>query len=90
MLDPSKTIVQIETLDNIEAKHKLASTKWAVYLLQSGESLRLRMNKTDIPSLTNDLVHLDIAVLSIQPRHSLEDYFLSLTTPNQHVESNAN
>ena len=90
LLDPTKTIVQIETLDNTGAKYKLASTKWATCLLQSVAPLRLQMNKADIPSLTNDLVHLDIAVLSIQPRHSLEDYFLSLTTPNQHVESIAN
>ena len=90
LLDPSKTIVQVETLDNKAAKQKLASGKWGARLLQSEGPLRFQMNKTDIPSLTNELVQLDISVLSIQPRHSLEDYFLSLTTPNQHVESIAN
>ena len=87
LLDPSKTIVQIETTDNAAAKNKLLSTKWAASFSEKGGQLRFQMNRTDIPSLAYDLVSLDIPVLSIQPRHSLEDYFLSLTTPNQHVES---
>ncbi len=90
LLDPSKTIVQIETVDNAEAKNKLSQTRWAASLFETGNLLRLQMNKADIPLLTNDLVNLGIAVLSIQPRHSLEDYFLSLTTPNQHVEPVSN
>ena len=90
LLDPSKTIVQIETVDNAASKNKLSQTGWAACLLQSNNLLRLQMNKADIPVLTNDLVNLGIGVLSIQPRHSLEDYFLSLTTPNQHVEPVSN
>ena len=90
LLDPSKTIVQIETLDNAVAKDKLVSTKWAASILESRDQLRLQMNRTDIPSLTNDLVNLGIPVLSIHPRHSLEDYFLSLTTQHQHVDAIAN
>ena len=90
LLDPSKTIVQIETLDNVAAKYKLSATRWAAVLLASKDLLRLQMNKADIPSLTNELVNLGIPVLSIQPRHSLEDYFLSLTTQHQHVDTIAN
>ena len=90
LLDPSKTIVQIETLDNVAAKYKLSATRWAAVLLASKGLLRLQMNKADIPSLTNELVNLGIPVLSIQPRHSLEDYFLSLTTQHQHVDTFTN
>ena len=90
LLDPSKTIVQIETLDNVAAKYKLSATRWAAVLLASKDLLRLQMNKADIPSLTNELVNLGIPVLSIQPRHSLEDYFLSLTTQHQHVDTITN
>ena len=90
LLDPAKTIVQVETLDNRAAKNKLMSTKWASFLFQQGDTLRFQMNKSDIPLLTAELVSLGIPVLSIHPRHSLEDYFLSLTTPGQHVEPIAN
>ena len=90
LLDPARTIVQVETLDNKEAKNKLLPTKWAAFLLQSSGSLRFQMNRSDIPLLTADLVSLNIPVLSIHPRHSLEDYFLSLTSHGHHVEPIAN
>ena len=90
LLDPAKTIVQIETLDNPDAKGRLSATKWSTCILPGVGSLRLQISRTDIPLLTAELVSLGIGVLSIQPRHSLEDYFLSLTTPGQHVEPIAN
>jgi ABC-2 type transport system ATP-binding protein len=90
LLDPSKTIVQIETTDNAATNIKLLQTKWASHLLESTDTLRLQMNKADIPALTKDLVNSDLGILSIQPRHSLEDYFLSLTTRPHHVDIAAN
>jgi ABC-2 type transport system ATP-binding protein len=90
LLDPAKTIVQIETLDNADAHTKLLQTKWASNLLENPGTLRLQMNKADIPVITKDLVDLGFGVLSIQPRHSLEDYFLSLTTRHHHVDIAAN
>jgi len=47
----------------------------------------LKMNKAMIPVFTAYLVREGIQVQAIRPRHSLEDYFLSLTTANQHVEA---
>jgi len=86
LLDPSKTIVHIETLDNAGTKNKIMQSKWAPYILPSTDTIKLQMNKTGIPELTSDLTKLDVAILSIQPRHSLEDYFLSLTTQQQNVD----
>ncbi len=48
------------------------------------------MNETEIPRLIADLVSMGVAINSLQPRHSLEAYFLSLTTSNQHVDHPAN
>ena len=87
LLDPSKTIVQIETLNNVLAKEQLLLSRWAKFVDRDHDLLLLQMNKSDIPALTIDLVAMNIAVLSIQPRHSLEDYFISLTNPNKHVEA---
>lgn len=86
LLDPSKTIVYIESLDNDFARKQLATSKWQSNV-QIGNKLALQMNKLDIPALTADLVGLNVPVLSIRPRHSLEDYFISLTNPNEHVEA---
>jgi ABC-2 type transport system ATP-binding protein len=48
------------------------------------------MNKQSVPALNRYLVEQNIEVLSLQQRNSLEDYFLSVTTGNQHVEAFSN
>ena len=87
LLDPAKTIVALNTLDNPSAKDKIAATQWGQYLQQSqNDNIILKFSKDRIPEFVNELVQMNIEVLSVTPRHSLEDYFLSLTTANQHVE----
>lgn len=87
LLDPAKTIVQIDTLNNIDAKEKLMRSKWASFVLPSADTIKMQMNKSGIPELANDMTALNIGILSIQPRHSLEDYFLSLTTQQHYVDT---
>jgi ABC-type multidrug transport system ATPase subunit len=90
LLDPSKSLVQIETINDAETKQKLLQTKWAPLLHDNADHLQLKMNKEDVPQLIADMVSLQVPVLSVHPMHSLEDYFLSLTTQAAHVESFAN
>jgi ABC-2 type transport system ATP-binding protein len=85
LLDPSKSLVQIETDNNAQASIKLQQTKWRDLLQQNEKSLQLRMNKEEVPQLIADMVSLQVQVLSVNPMHSLEDYFLSLTTKANHV-----
>ena len=85
LLDPSKTIVQIDTINNTAAIQLLQQSRWASSMLPSADTIKIQMNKNDIPELNKDMTGMGIGVLSIQPRHSLEDYFLSLTT-QQHVD----
>ena len=83
LLDPTKTIVEIETTDNIFAINKLSGTHWATTLKSFTGPLQFEMNRDFIPALINDMVLYNIEVLSVQSRHSLENYFLSLTSaPN--------
>jgi len=90
LLDPAKTIVQIETLNNTDAKNKLAQSKWASLILPSNDTIKVQMNKAGIPELANHLAQMEVGILSIQPRHSLEDYFLSLTTQQNYVDVTKN
>jgi ABC-type multidrug transport system ATPase subunit len=90
LLDPAKTIVQIETTHNGDAKNKLAQSKWASFILPSNDIIKMQMNKAGIPELANDMSKMEIGILSIQPRHSLEDYFLSLTTQQNYVDITKN
>ncbi len=89
LLDPAHTVVDIDTTNNKETVEKLLQTKWAAYL-QKGKSLQLMMNKEEVPYLINELVAMNIQLLSVNSSHSLENYFLSLTTNPGHVESFAN
>lgn len=43
------------------------------------------LDRDDIPLFNCMLVEQDIQVFSLQPRHSLEDYFLQVTAGKQHV-----
>jgi ABC-type multidrug transport system ATPase subunit len=90
LLDPAKTIVQIDTLNNNETNSKLLQSAWAAFVLPSDNVIKLQMDKNAIPELTTFLTNEGIGILSIQPRHSLEDYFLSLTTQQHNVDFTKN
>ena len=79
LLDPAHTVVDVETTDYKTAKDKLLPTKWAAYL-QEGSKLQLMMNREQVPQLIQDLVAMGIPLLSVNASHSLENYFLSLTS----------
>ncbi len=89
LLDPAHTMIQIETYNNAATKEKLKQTKW-VSFLQEDKPLQLMMNREDVPQLINDLVAMDVQMLSVNSSHSLENYFLSLTTVPGYVEPFAN
>ncbi len=90
LLDPSKSLVQIETTHDVQAREKLLHTTWAALLQPDTRMLQLRMNKEEVPRLIAELVTLQVHILSVKPMHSLEDYFLSLTNKRGNVESFAN
>jgi ABC-type multidrug transport system ATPase subunit len=86
LLDPAKTLVEINTTNNDEAFAKLQTSKWASTLQNNNHLLRINMNRNDVPALITDLSSFNTSILSVTPRHSLEDYFLSLTKNDTHVE----
>ena len=90
LLNPAHTLVEIETTDNDVARDVLQQSQWNVLMQSSTENILLRMHKDEIPGLARFLVHQNIELISLQPKHSLEDYFLSLTTTNQHVAAYKN
>jgi ABC-2 type transport system ATP-binding protein len=86
LLDPAKTLVEINTTNNIDTLAKLQNTQWAALLETSNKSIRVRMDREAVPQLIASLSSLNTDILSVTPRHSLEDYFLSLTNNDTHVE----
>jgi ABC-type multidrug transport system ATPase subunit len=80
LLDPNKTIVQIKTLDDQDAKQKLMDSAYNKHLLDRSEGIYLSIPKLDIPALNAFLVASNIALVSLEAKNSLEDYFLQLTS----------
>ena len=89
LLDPAHTLIEVETLDNPAAKLLLQQSAWAPYV-QNNSYLQLMMDKKNVPQLIKYLADMDIQMLSVNSSHSLENYFLSLTTQPGHVEFASN
>lgn len=88
LLDPAHTLVEIDSTDNNAARQKISNSAWGKFL--QGDKLQLMMNKADVPQLIKELTAIDIHLLSVNSSHSLENYFLSLTTGNNNVDASAN
>lgn len=79
LLNPSMAQVEIITDNNEDAITVLRNTKWKDNITTNGQGIFVVMEKVEVPELNKALVGSDINVLSLRPRHSLEDYFLSIT-----------
>ena len=79
LLDPSNTIVQLETTDGTATFNKLKNTEWASRAELTNKYIQLTINKIEIPRMVETLSEIKAGIIAIKPRHSLEDYFLSLT-----------
>lgn len=88
LFDKSKTVVAIQTLNNIEATKQLMQTSWASHVLidrSSDKEICIQLDEKLLPTLHKNLVEMGIGVLSVKPMHSLEDYFLRITSTPSYV-----
>jgi ABC-type multidrug transport system ATPase subunit len=80
LLNPAKTQVELITDNKETSRQLIKETKWGNYLLSEiNGNILFEMDKILIPELNRTLVEKGINVLSLKPKHSLEDFFLSLT-----------
>ena len=85
---PSETITELHTTNTALAYEKIQKKDVKKYVVgMKGDTILFRIQRNAVPMLVKDLVDMDIEIISLSPRHSLENYFLSLTTENQHVET---
>lgn len=81
LLNPGKVQLEIETLNNEEAKLILRSSTWSDSLKgNSIEKLIIEVNRANIQDLTKYLVDHGVGLIGIKSVNSLEAYFLSLTS----------
>jgi len=80
LLDPEKRIVQIKTTDDANALKVITGGSFSNYLLPRGEGIYLKIPTREIPLLNESLVKAEVALLGIETKNSLEDYFLQITS----------
>lgn len=80
LLDPEKRIVQIKTTDDANVLKVIAAGRFSNYLLPRSEGVFLKLPTNQIPSLNESLVKAEVALLGIETKNSLEDYFLQITS----------
>jgi len=85
---PSETMVELQTNHASEVYEKILKTDLKKYFpSKKADTILFRIHRAEVPILTKQLVQMDIEIKSLYSKHSLENYFLSLTTENQHVEA---
>lgn len=91
LFDPAQTLLELETLNNPEAFALITNSKWQTALqLQRNNNILMKIHRNNIPDLHVWLVQQNIRIVSLQSRHSLEDYFLQVTSGTQHVATFTN
>ena len=80
LLNPQEINVEIEARDIQSAAEQIQRSGWGKYFSRVGDNrIILKMASDDIPKLIREISQLNIELISVRPKHSLEDYFLSLT-----------
>lgn len=91
LFDPAQTIVELLTEDNLLCEQLINGSEWKQYLKPArNQFLLLQMHRNEVPKFHRWLATQPVNMLSLQPRHSLEDYFLQVTTAHQHVPAYSN
>ena len=91
LFNPDDSIVVLQTKNNSACIDLLTGSTYASNILtKDAKEIELKLSKEDVPQLTRFLVENKIEILGIAARHTLEDYFLKITTANQHVETYKN
>lgn len=89
LLDPANTIVECQTTTIPETLAWIKNTVWNEKRIdEKDETIRLRINRAEIPVFSRQLIDAGFDLLSLQSKNSLEDYFLSLTTGGNDERNN--
>lgn len=80
LLHPDETLVEVTIVPDESIGAKVAGSQWGQYLQSAvGATLVFKLNSKYIPELSTWLVMSGVGIMEIKSKHSLEDYFLSLT-----------
>ena len=81
LLNTEQSKFEIETADPKGLVEKLKQTIWKEKILSvNDQKIIMQMKKIDVPLFIQQIAEMKADVFSIHQKHSLEDYFLSLTS----------
>jgi len=87
LFDPAETIVELKTTDDSETYNKLMQSSLKGFVQgKRNDCVLMKLHRNKVPEVMKELVRMDVNVISLHSKHSLEDYFLSLTTGQSNVE----
>lgn len=87
LFNTNDMVLHLHTTNDAATHGLLLQSEYAARLMQADEAgIQIRMSKNEVPQLVQWLVAREVQVLSVEPHFTLEDYFLKITTANQHVE----
>ena len=87
LFDPAETVVELKTTDDAATYNQLQQSGLKKIVQgKRNDCILLKLHRNEIPAVIKELVQMNISVVSFHAKHSLEDYFLSLTTDHPHVE----
>lgn len=90
LFDPAETIVELKTMNDEAAYEKLQQSGLQKIIQgKRNDCILFKLHRNEIPSTLRELMKMNVDVLSFHSKHSLEDYFLSLTA-HPHVEALTN
>ncbi|MET0635753.1 MAG: ABC transporter ATP-binding protein [Chitinophagaceae bacterium] len=88
LFDPAETLVEVRTADDKLFVERLkASHLDKAFHSTANGTVQLKLHKNELTGILRQLLDLNVPLLSFNARHSLEDYFLNLTSGGQHVEA---
>lgn len=86
LLDPAHVLLEIDTLDQEASLNWIRSSRWASLDCQLHHgSIQLKMDRKDISDFSRELVGSGADIVAINPRNSLEEYFLTITGRDQYA-----
>jgi ABC-type multidrug transport system ATPase subunit len=81
LLNPNETLIEIECMADEGLKSKIMQSGWAAHLqAYKPGAFTMKMNVNRTPDFNKWMVENGIGVQEIRSKHSLEAYFLSLTS----------
>ena len=88
LLDPEHVALEITSTDPSACLQWLNTSRWAQAVQPGSDAYPVvKIQRNDIPVLNRELVMAGIGILSLKPKNTLEEYFLTLTNPVKNVES---